>query len=172
MNRLAKIYVSFFPIISLSGIVIANIISLINYDFYSENLFWISCFVGISFFSCLQNIAMVKLFKFCEISKYASYSMFLFIPFYIIDYLIFESESTANIIFQIVVGIVALILTAIAYIKKYPDCTFTKYIKAKKYSIDIWNTFLNSLAKNNFDCENALEDYKHQRQQYHAKRFN
>ena len=149
-----------------------NILSLISYEFYSNNFFWISCFFGSTLISSVQNIAMVHLFKFCEISKYASYAILIFLPVYIIDFLIFGTESIANILFQLIIGLVALFLTLLAYIKKYPNCTITNYIRAKQYSLSIWNCFIRSLAKNNFQCETALEEYKHQRKNYHAKRIN
>jgi hypothetical protein len=47
----------------------------------------------------------------------------------------------------------------------------TNYIRAKRYSLSIWNCFLKSLAKHNFQCETALEDYQKKRNEYHAKRL-
>jgi hypothetical protein len=110
---------------------------------------------------------MLKLFNFCGVSKYAVYSMVIFVPVYILIFSIYGYEPKGNLAFQLFVGIIAMALTIKAYIKKYPNCTMTNYIRAKQYSLSIWNCFLKSLAKNNFQCEVALEDYKEQRKKYH-----
>jgi hypothetical protein len=156
----------------LSGIIIINLIGLINYKFYCENAFWLNCISGLSFLGSLRDLGMLKLFKFCDISKYAIYSMILFLPVYIIVYFLFGSEPKGNLIFQIFIGLIAIFLTLMLYLKKYPNCTMTNYIKAKQYSISIWNCFLKSLAKNNFQCESALEEYKHKRKKFHNERTN
>jgi hypothetical protein len=156
----------------LVGIMIVNIFGLVNYDLYCKNAFWLNCFVGLSFLNSLRDISMIHLFKFCDISKYAAYSMLLFMPIYLLIFLIFGYEAKGNLIFQLVIGAVALGLTFKAYIKKYPNCTMTNYIRAKQYSISIWNCFLKSLAKNNFECNDALEDYKQKRSKYHGERIN
>jgi hypothetical protein len=172
MHKLAKIFVSYYPIIILSGIMIVNLIGLINYPWYLENAFWLNCMLGLSFLNTLRDLAMLKLFKFCEVSKYAVYSMVIFVPVYLLIFSIYGYEPKGNLAFQLFVGIIAMVLTIKAYIKKYPNCTMTNYIRAKQYSISIWNCFLKSLAKNNFQCETALEDYKHKRKKYHNERTN
>jgi hypothetical protein len=172
MNRFLKIYLAYSPIINLLGIISADVISLISFEFYIKYYTWICILVGMSVLNSLQSLALIKLFKFCEISKYAVYSNLIFIPTFLVDYLIFGYETKGYRILQILIAIVAIFLTVKAYIKKYPNCTMTNYIKAKKYSLSIWNSFLKSLAKNNFQCETALEDYKHKRKKYHDERTN
>lgn len=167
MKRLLKLYVSLSPIISLFLIVVINIYSLFNYDSYSKNAYWINMFVGISAVQILRDLALVKLFSFCEVSKYSCYAILSFIPIYLIIYSVYGVETKENIIYQIIVGITALFITLVAYIKKYPQCRLSIYLKAKKYSIELWNSFLMSLAKNNFSCYDALNDYKEKRKIYH-----
>jgi hypothetical protein len=171
-HRLQKFYVSFSPIISLALIVLINAISLVSYQTYIENTYWINMFVGISVVQSMRDLAMVKLFNFCSVSRYSVYAILSFAPIYLLDYIIFGQETIANIIFQIVVGIFALIITFIAYIKKYPNCKMTIWLRAKKYSLEIWNTFLQSLAKNNFKCESAFKDFTIKRQHYHNGKTN
>ena len=168
MIKFYKLYLAYSPIVILSGIIIADIISLISFEFYSKYYTWICILVGMSFLNALQSIALIKVFNFCSVSKYAAYSILLFIPTFVIDYLIFGYETKGYRILQILIGVVALFLTLKAYIKKYPNCTMTNYIRAKQYSLQIWNCFIRSLAKNNFQCEVALEDYKEQRKKYHT----
>jgi hypothetical protein len=172
MNKLAKLYVAYYPIIALSGIMLINCIGLSNYEYYKQNAFWLNCMLGLSFLSVLRDLAMLELFKFCQISKYAVYSMIIFVPVYLILFSIFGYEPKGNLIFQLFIGCIAMVLTLMFYTKKYPNCTMTNYIKAKQYSISIWNCFLKSLAKNNFECNDALEDYKQKRSKYHGERIN
>jgi hypothetical protein len=131
-----------------------------------------TCFVGLSFIGAIQNVCLVRLFSFCEISKYASYALLIFIPIYLIDYLIFGIESIANIVFQLTVGIYALGLTVKAYLLKYPNCTVTNYLNAKKYTVQIWQDFIFSLAKKKLKCADALDDYQLKRERYHDRKIN
>ena len=170
-KKFDKVYLAYSPVINILAIIIVDIISLVNYEFYYNYYVYISIAVGMSVLNALDKRAMIRLFSFCDISRYSVYTLISFIPIFIIDYWIFGYESKNNRILQIVIGVVALVLTVKAYIKKYPNCTMTNYIKAKQYSLSIWNCFLKSLAKNNFQCENALEDYKQKRSKYHAKRL-
>lgn len=163
MLRIAKLYISFSPIINLILIVGINLLSIFNFDFYSNNAYWINMFVGISLVQILRDLAMVYTFKFCEVSKYSVFAILSFIPIYIVIYLIYGKETNGNIIYQTIVGIIAFGITLYAYIKKYPSCRFSIYIKAKQYYIILWNSFLISLSKNKFRFSDALEDFKEKR---------
>ncbi len=163
MKRLLKLYISFSPIVSLFLIVVINVYSLFNYESYCKNAYWINMLVGISAVQILRDLALVYTFKFCELSKYSCYAILSFIPVYLIIYSIYGTETKGNILYQIIVGITALFITLIAYIHKYPQCQLSIYLKAKKYSIELWNSFLLSLAKNKFSCYDALDDFKEKR---------
>ncbi len=166
-KKFDKVYLAYSPVINILAIIIVDIISLVSYEFYYNYYVYISIAVGMSVLNALDKRAMIRLFNFCDISRYCVYALISFIPIFIIDYWIFGYESKYNRILQVAIGGVAIWLTIKAYNKKYPNCTMTNYIRAKQYSLQIWKCFIRSLAKNNFQCEVALEDYKEQRKKYH-----
>lgn len=43
------------------------------------------------------------------------------------------------------------------------------WLRLKRYTINLWVSFISSLTTKKFSCSDALEDYKDKRTKYHMK---
>ena len=102
-------------------------------------------------------------FPFCKVSRITAYCQVIFVLFY--KYI--EDDDIYNILFQLGVGGLALLFTLYFYVKKNPKCKFSLYIYAKLYTIILWEQFLKSFSKSNFNCEKAFEDYQYKRKKHY-----
>jgi len=116
-----KVFIIYFPIILVALQVAANIIGLVAPNFYNRIGFYLNTFLGTNLLFSLFLLLFTHLYKFCSISKYAAIKEVLFA----IAYMVIQEDNVYNIVFQIIIGLLALLITFKKYVKKFPMCTIS-----------------------------------------------
>lgn len=111
MKRIAKILIVNFPILIVAGQVAANIVYLIDADFYSRQSFYFSGAFGLNWVTAAFMIAFTFYFRFCSISRVCAVAEGLFS---IGDFFIRDNEFY-NIFLQVLGGGLALLITLILF---------------------------------------------------------
>lgn len=114
MRITAKQYLAYFPILLVLLQVVANLLYFINKDAYSSIGFYLSLMIGSNGLVAIFFLVYTFHFKFCKISRWAAIAECLFA----INYLIIQEDNLYNILFQVIVGILAIVLTFNYYLKK------------------------------------------------------
>lgn len=151
--RKAKIFIIYFPIILVSCQILLNIFGTVWYDTYIRIGFYFNLMFGTNILFATFLLIFTYLYKFCSISRYSAIAEMLFA----INYAVVQSDSLYNITFQITVGVLALILTFKAYIKKFPMCTMSL---VHKFFESILITGSCAKAVERFDMEIRFETEK------------
>lgn len=143
MRKKLKIFIIYFPIILVSCQVAVNILSFIDNVTYMRLGFYLNTFFGTNVLFAIFLMAFTYWFKFCEVSRYAAVAEVLFA----LNYVIVQQDNLYNIMFQVIVGIIALLLTFKYYIKRFPLCSLAlviRFIKSVtearscKKGMDLW----------------------------------
>lgn len=163
MKYFSKIVIAYFPILLTFFQLLINLIYFINKDFYVDYSFYFSNMFGQSLIFSLFLVLYTYFFKFCSILRITAITQLIIC----ILYLIIQNDNIYNILFQIIVAVLSLLMTVYYYVKKYPKCRISLYIKAKKYSLYLWNIFLKALTNTGFDCEKGLREYKLNRENFY-----
>ena len=141
----AKLFIIYFPAILVFSQVLVNILALIDREFYNSIGFYLNTFLGTNVFFAGFMIVFTFSFKFCDISKGAAIAEGLFA----LNYLIIQQDNLYNILFQIIVGAIALVITFRRYIKKFPFCRVSL----------LWK-FLISVAVSGGSCSKGLDKWQ------------
>lgn len=160
-----KLILAYFPIVLTLLQLSANILYFVNKEYYIQNSFYISNTIGGSLIFSLFLVLYTSCFKFCSVSKLTAYMQLIIA----VSYLVIQNDNIYNIIFQTIIMILALIFTFYLYIKKNPNCAISLYLKARFYTAKLWEQFLLSLSKHNFNCERALNDYQQKRKLHYDR---
>lgn len=123
--------------------VAVNIMSFVWLDGYMKYAFYLNHFFGCNMLFAVFMVAFTHWFKFCALSRYAAWAELLFG----INYLFVQEDNLYNILFQIIVGSVALLLTSIHYVKKFPFCKLSLVV-----------SFLSSIFSTG-SCEDAFRHW-------------
>ena len=137
----------------------------LNKEFYTEFSFYINSTMGLSVIFAFFLVLYTSYFSFCSVSRITAWTQLIIT----LAYLIIQEDNVYNIVFQTIIMFLALLFTAYFYIKKYPNCKVAIYVNAKIYTAKLWNEFLESLSKNQFNCEKALNDYQHKRKIHYER---
>lgn len=143
MKRITTLFIAYFPLALLTFQVIADIVYLISFKSYASAYFYLGWSMGSSFLYSLLLIAMTERLKFCEVSKWAARCQMAFS----IVYLIIRQDNIYNISIQIILGLVAIILTIIHYKHKFPLCRLSLLL-----------SFIKNVFKER-SCEKGVEAY-------------
>jgi hypothetical protein len=138
-----KIFITYFPIILLVFQTAMNNLALINYDAYLKIGFYLSAFLGTNILYAVFSVFYTFYFKFCSISRAAAIAQLLFGIFY----LIIQEDNLYNILFQLIVGTIALFWCLRIFMKKFPNC-----------NISLVKNFFKKFLETK-DCSKALELY-------------
>lgn len=144
----AKLFVIYFPIILVAGQVLVNLLSFVDNDLYLKMGFYLNTFFGTNVLFAIFLVAFTYMFKFCAVSRAAAIAECLFA----VNFMIVQEDNLYNILFQVIVGIIALIVTFWHYAKKFPLC-----------GLSLVFGFLWSMARNAFkkhSCQKGLEEYE------------
>lgn len=139
MRKQIKGFIIYFPVILVSCQVAVNILYFVAKDFYFKYGIILNTIFGTTLLFALFLLAFT--IRMCRISKYAAVAQVLFAA----NYLIIQEDSLYNIMFQIIVGTMALVGTFKHVIKKYPLC---------KAAL-LW-TFIVSVAEKKGDCYKGI----------------
>lgn len=113
-----KKFLIYFPVILVSLQVIINLYALIDRASYNSLGFYLNTFIGTNVFFSVFLVAFTFSFNFCSVSRWSAIGEMLFA----LNYLIVKEDNLYNILFQVIVGVIALILTFRHFIKKFPLC--------------------------------------------------
>jgi hypothetical protein len=113
-----KNFIIYFPVILVSIQVLVNIYALVDRPGYYAAGFYLNTFIGTNVLFALFLVAFTFSFNLCQVSRFASVAEILFA----VNYLIVQEDNLYNIIFQLIVGIISLVLTYNYFIKKFPLC--------------------------------------------------
>jgi hypothetical protein len=145
MRRLAKIFMAYFPVILIGFQIIINLMALAIPKVYYSIGFYLSLLFGTNLLFALFLVVFCHMMRFCFISRWAAYAQLLFAA----NYLVIQQDNLYNIMFQIIVGVVALIITFWHYVNKFPLC---------KLSL-LAGFFYNIIFKSKCDCEKGIEAF-------------
>jgi hypothetical protein len=124
MRNRAKLFVIYFPVILIVLQVLLNIFFFIAPDLYMKYGFYLSLFVGTNVLFAVFLALFTFLLRFCEISRWAAIAELAFA----INYLVVQQDNLYNIMFQIIVGVIAIILTFRHYMRKFPLCRLSLFM--------------------------------------------
>ncbi len=148
--RKSKLFVIYFPVSLVILQVIGNILYLIKPEWYNSIGFYLNTLLGTNAGVALFFIVFTFSFQFCAISRWAAIAEGLFA----LNYLIVQQDNLYNIMFQIIVGAVAIAATFWHYVNKFPLCKlslFTGFIASViktgscKRGLDNWDRNVESL---------------------------
>jgi hypothetical protein len=153
MKKSIKVYIIYFPITLVFLQVLINFLALIDFDFYNKVGFYLNTFFGTNILFALFLVGFTFFFKFCSVSRAASIAELLFG----INYLIIQNDNLYNILFQIIVGTIALIICLRSFIHKFPNCNVSL---VRKFWSKFWHTG---------SCEKALDLFEEDRRKNFLK---
>ena len=150
MRRKLKIFIIYFPVILVSCQVMVNLLYFIDFNSYMRWGLILNIFFGVNMLFSWFLLAFTYWFRFCEVSRYAAWAE----VFFGINYLCIQQDNLYNIMFQVIVGVVALLLTFRYFIKRYPLCSLAL----------VWR-FFKSVGKTR-SCSKGLDMWE--RNTYHT----
>jgi len=131
----------YFPIVLVLCQVLSNLLSFVWWDGYIAAAFYLNHFLGVNVLFAFFMLAFTYWFKFCAVSRFSAWAEVLFA----INFLIVQEDNLYNIMFQVIVGTLALLLTLRYFVNRFPLCSIAL----------IW-TFLISVAKKQ-SCSKGLD---------------
>lgn len=154
MKKKLKLFVVYFPVVLVGLQVLLNLFYFVFPEAYMTAGFYLGVMVGTNMGFALFLVALTFLFHFCAISRWAAIAEFLFG----LNYLIVQQDNLYNIMFQVIVGTIALIATFWHYVKKFPLCRlglvigFVRSVIMKgscKKGLELWDRDIKSLLLKN-----------------------
>jgi hypothetical protein len=150
-----KIFIAYFPVILVGCQVLVNLMYFVIPSVYYDLSFYLNHFLGVNMMIGIYFVVMTWTLKFCYISRWAAIAEILFG----INYMVIQQDNLYNIVFQITIGMVAIIITSWHYIKRFPLCRLSLLVH-----------FIQSVAKKG-SCEKGIENWKgNVIKHYHANR--
>ena len=123
MKQKVKYFIVYFPVILVAFQVGVNLLSFLVPPWYNAAGFYLNTFFGTNMLFSVFLLCFTFLFKFCDVSRWAAVAEFLFG----LNYLIIQQDNLYNILFQVIVGVIAIVITFRHYIKKFPLCTWSLF---------------------------------------------
>jgi len=120
-----KKFLIYFPVILVALQVIVNLYALIDRASYNAVGFYLNTFIGTNVFFAVFLVAFTFSFNFCAVSRWCAIGETLFS----LNYLIVQQDNLYNILFQVIVGVIALVITFRHFIKKFPFCDISLFGK-------------------------------------------
>lgn len=145
MRYRLKIFITYFPVILVSCQVLTNLLYFAWPSAYYNTGFYLNLFFGTNLMVSLFFLIFTFVFSFCEISRWAAVAEFL----YAINYMIVQQDSNYNIMFQIITGAIALIITFRTYLSKFPLCQMSLFF-----------SFMGSVFSSKGNCEKAVDHWQ------------
>lgn len=143
MKRKIKIFLAYSPVLLLAVQMVANIVWFIDPTFYYMVGFYLNALFGSSLFLGAILVGFTQLFPFCYVSRYAAFAQVLFT----VNYMVVQQDNLYNIMFQIIVGALALLATFGYYANKFPLC-----------QLGLLKRFIRNITKEK-SCEKGISLY-------------
>lgn len=155
MKKKIKLFIVYFPVILIAGQVLVNLLSFIDRPLYLKAGFYLNLTFGTNIAVAFFLVAFTQVLKFCSVSRWAAYAQLAFA----VNYAIVQQDNLYNILFQVIGGIIALILTFRHYIKRFPLCRVSLVVsfigsiwreKSCENGIERWQGNLKTIAKQHY----------------------
>ena len=121
MRKRIKVFVIYFPVILVACQVLVNLVSFVLPDLYIKAGFILNTLFGVNALFALFLLSFTYRFKFCAVSRYSAWAEVLFA----FNFLIVQQDNLYNIMFQVIVGSLALVLTVRHFVYKFPLCSLS-----------------------------------------------
>jgi hypothetical protein len=122
MKQIKK-FIIYFPVILVSLQVLMNLWALIDRPAYDAAGFYLNTFIGTNIFFSVFLVCFTWLWPFCKVSRWAAIAELAFA----VNYFFVRQDNLYNILFQVIVGVVALILTYKHFTAKFPLCMISLF---------------------------------------------
>lgn len=119
--RKAKLFITYFPVILVSLQVLVNLLALFNRPLYDRLGFELNTFFGTNVLFAFFLLVFTYAFRFCDVSRGAAWAEFAFA----VNYFVVRQDNLYNILFQVIVGAIAISFFLKRYINKFPLCRFS-----------------------------------------------
>lgn len=124
----AKLFIIHFPVILVSCQVIVNLLYFVWFNAYINAAFYLNTFFGTNVLFAVFLLAFTYWFRFCAVSRYSAWAEILFA----LNYMIVQQDSLYNILFQIIVGTIAIFLTTRFFVIRFPLCSVALVVRFLK----------------------------------------
>ena len=146
-----KLYIVYCPVLLLALQVIANILYFVSADVYNAVAYELASVIGVNLMTALFMAAICFFFNFCRVSRAAAVAEILFA----LNDVLVKNDDVYNIVFQVIIGMAALSVTVLLYMKKFPRC-----------NISIAVDYFKNVVVRKGDCGKALGDWERDQHQY------
>lgn len=146
IKRAAIVFLAYSPIVLLCLQVLADFWYLIDFEGYVNAYFYLGWGLGSSFLFSIILVTLTEVLRYCEVSRWAARAQLAFS----LVYLFIREDNIYNICIQIVIGLVALLLTFRYYKHKFPLCRLSLLLN-----------FLKNVLKER-SCEKGIEAHDRQ----------
>lgn len=156
MKKYFKLFVIYFPVVLVSCQVLVNLLSFVWPEGYMAAGFYLNTFFGTNVLFAIFLLIFCFMFRFCAVSRWAAGAELLFA----VNYMVVQQDNLYNIMFQVIVGALAIAATFWHYVKKFPLCRlglvvgFIRSVIAKgscKKGLENWDRDIKSiLLKNHY----------------------
>lgn len=144
MKKSLKTFLIYFPILLVGFQVFVNLLSFLAYDWYAAAGFYLNTFFGTNVFFALFLVGFCYMFRMCAVSRAAAWAEIAFA----VNFMIVKEDNLYNIMFQVIVGAVALSYTFWDYVKKYPLCRLSHW------------AWFHWLAVKNCSCKRGFDEWE------------
>lgn len=121
VSRVAKLFIVYFPVTLVFCQVLVNLMTFVWPEAYYAAGFYLNLFFGTNVLFAIFLVAFCFMFRMCSVSRWAACAELLFA----VNYMIVKEDNLYNIMFQVIVGVLALVATFWHYIKKFPLCNMS-----------------------------------------------
>ena len=144
MKQVGKIFLCYFPVLLVLGQIVIDLLAIFCPSAYIYTGFYLGAFFGTNVFVSMFLVVFVFYFNFCTVSRASAIAELAFA----LNYLIVQEDNMYNLLFQIIVGTIALIFTIRCYVKKFPLC-----------KISLLYTFMALLIRSG-SCTSAMDSWQ------------
>lgn len=116
MRTSVRTFIVFFPVLLVTLQVLANLLSFYDNELYVKAGFYLNTFLGTNVLFALFLVAFTFSFGFCQVSRLAAVAELMFA----VNYLVIQQDNLYNVMFQVIVGTIALAATVIYYSRSFP----------------------------------------------------
>jgi len=158
MRKYKKGFIVYFPVTLVAIQVMINLLSFIDKGLYLSTGFYLNMLFGTNVYFALFLIILTFSIKACSVSKWAAIAECAFA----VNYMVIQQDNLYNILFQVIVGVLAIFATFYHFIRKFPLCRLSLLAKFYKKLIKSgcnWNKAFEAWQK---DLDNKLEKQYHE----------
>ena len=123
--RKGKLFIIYFPVILIVCQVLVNLLYFADQPLYLQLGFYLNTFFGTNVLFAILLVTYTQMWNFCAVSRWAAIAEL----FFAVNYMIVKQDNMYNIMFQVIVGTIAIGLTFRHYIKKFPLCRLGLFVR-------------------------------------------